>query len=298
MDTEAIEQPIQVSVVIPMYNEREAIGRELELITTTMQASGRSFEIIVVDDGSTDGSTEIVQAWEGVRLVRHLFNRGTGAARTTGLKEARGELVIMTDADGTYPNQDMPRLLNEMEQAQADMIIGARREEKGTLRWLRSPAKTFIRLLAMYLTHQHIPDLNSGLRAFRRDVARRYLRYLPTTHSWVSTITLAMLNNGHLVIWSPIDYYPRIGKSTFHPIRDTYNYLTLVVRAVMYFNPLRVFLPTSIVLFVLGMAKTLYDNFVLHNIRESDVIILLAAVLVGMMGLLADLIVIQHRQVD
>jgi glycosyltransferase involved in cell wall biosynthesis len=287
-----------ISIIIPMYNEQEAIGRELEAITATMETYGRPYEIIVVDDGSTDGSADIVRQWAGVQLIQHPFNRGTGAARTTGLRVARGDLVAMTDADGTYPNQDIPRLLAALEEQNAAMIIGARQREAGTLRWLRSPAKNFIRLLAMYLVHQPIPDLNSGLRVFRRDVALRYLRYLPTTHSWVSTITLAMINNGHLVRWLPIEYYPRIGKSKFHPITDTYNYLTLVVRAVTYFNPLRVFLPTSLILFVLGLAKTLYDNFVLLHIRESDILILLSAVVIGMMGLLADLIVIQHRQVD
>jgi glycosyltransferase involved in cell wall biosynthesis len=281
-----------------MYNEREAIGAELEILTATMEASGRPYEILVVDDGSTDGSAEIVRQWPAVRLVQHACNRGTGAARTTGLRLARGEVIAMTDADRTYPGQDIPRLLATLEEQNCDMVIGARRREAGTLRWLRSPAKAFIRWLAIYLTRQPIPDLNSGFRVFRREVALKYLRYLPNTHSWVSTITLAMLHNEHLVAWVPIDYYPRVGRSKFHPIADTYNYLTLVVRAVMYFNPLRVFLPSSLLLLLLGLSKTAYDNFVLHNIRESDVLILLSAVLVGMMGLLADLIVVQHRQVD
>ena len=281
-----------------MYNEREAIGDELTLITSTMEDSGRPYEIIVVDDGSTDGGAEIVREWEDVQLIQHPTNRGVGAARTNGLRAARGEIVVMTDADGTYPDQDIPRLLVEMEEQGADMIIGARKKEAGTFRLLRSPAKNFIRWLAMYLTRQSIPDLNSGLRAFRREVALRYVRYLPTTHSWVSTITLAMLSNNRTVVWTPIEYYPRVGRSKFHPVTDTYNYLAMVVRTVMYFNPLRVFLPASLLLLVLGLAKTLYDNFVLRNIRESDVLILLSAVLVGMMGLLADLIVVQHRQVD
>jgi glycosyltransferase involved in cell wall biosynthesis len=287
-----------ISIIIPMYNECEAIGHDLEQVTTVMDACGRPYEIIVVDDGSTDGSADVVRQWAGVQLLQHPFNRGTGAARTTGLRVAQGDIVVMTDADGTYPNQDIPRMVAMLEEQNADMIIGARQREAGTFRWLRSPAKNFIRMLAVYLVHQPIPDLNSGMRAFRRQVALRYLRYLPTTHSWVSTITLAMMNNGHLVCWMPIDYYPRIGKSKFHPITDTYNYLTLVVRTVMYFNPLRVFLPASLILFVLGLAKTLYDNFALHNIRESDIFILLTAIIVGMMGLLADLIVIQHRQVE
>jgi hypothetical protein len=189
----------------------------------------------------------------------------------------------------------MPKLLDVLENSGAAMVIGARKREAGTLRVLRSPAKTFIRWLASYLARQPIPDLNSGMRVFRRDVWLKYRRYLPNTHSWVSTITLAMLTGGHLVQWVPIEYYPRVGKSTFHPIRDTYNYLTLVIRAITYFNPLRVFLPVSLTLFFLGLVKTLYDNFVFNHIRESDVIILLSALLIGMMGLLADLIVVQHR---
>jgi len=285
-----------ISIVIPMYNEREAIGAELELITTTMQATGRPYEIIVVDDGSTDGSTDIVRQWPAVRMIRHPVNRGTGAARTTGITAAQGEIVVMTDADRTYPNQDIPRLLAALEEQPCDMVIGARKREAGTLRWLRSPTKTFIRALAVYLTRQPIPDLNSGFRAFRRQTALKFVRYLPSTHSWVSTITLAMMHNNHLVTWIPIDYYPRVGKSSFHPIADTYNYLVQVIRTVMYFNPLRVFLPASLVLFLLGLAKTLYDNFALRDIRESDVIILVTAFLIGMLGLLADLIVTQHRE--
>jgi len=292
------ESTTLISIVIPMYNEERAIGAELERITATMERSGRPYEIIVVDDGSTDGSAEIVRRWEGVRLIQHPVNRGTGAARTTGLKAARGEVIVMTDADGTYPNQEMPRLVAVLEEQGCDMVIGARRREAGTVRWLRAPTKAFIRWLASYLTGVPIPDLNSGFRAFRRDIAMRYLNLLPNTHSWVSTITLTFLSNGHPVTWIPIDYYPRVGKSTFHPIKDTYNYLMLVVRAVMYFNPLRVFLPASLMLFLLGLVKTAYDNFVLHNIRESDVIILVTAFLIGMMGLLADLIVVQHRRVD
>jgi len=287
-----------VSIVIPMYNEKEAIGAELERITSTMEGSDYRYEIIVVDDGSTDDGAEIVAEWDGVRLIQHPSNRGVGAARTTGLRAAEGDLVAMTDADGTYPGEDIPRMVAELEEKNCDMVIGARTREAGTVRVLRSSAKSFIRLLAQYMTGQPIPDLNSGLRVMRRDVALKYQRYLPTTHSWVSTITLAMMNNGRSVTWVDIDYYPRVGKSTFHPITDPYNYLTLVVRTVMYFNPLRIFLPASLLLLLLGLAKTLYDNFVLHHIRESDVVILLSAVLVGMMGLLADLIVVQGRQVD
>jgi glycosyltransferase involved in cell wall biosynthesis len=279
-----------ISIVIPVYNEEVAIGDDLDLIKRTMDALGQPYEIVVVDDGCTDHTVEIVSSRPWVRLLHHGRNRGTGAARTTGMKAARGDVVVMTDGDGTYPNQDIPRLLEQLEQC--DMVIGARREERGTLKWLRAPTKWFIRRLACYLTETEIPDLNSGLRAFRKDVALKYLHILPNTHSWVSTITIAFLSHGHAVRYVPIDYYQRKGRSTFHPLKDTYNYLTLVVRSVMYFNPLKVFLPLSLLLFTGGAIKLVRDLIVFNfHVPTSTVLILLTAVQVGAMGLLADLIV-------
>lgn len=282
-----------VSVVIPAYNEELAIEKDIRLIQETMERAGYAWELIVVDDGSHDRTAEIAESL-GAVVLRHAQNKGTGGARTTGVRYARGEIVIMTDADGTYPNQDMPKLI-EAVRGGFDMAVGARRAEKGTMRWLRTPAKEFIRRLASFMTGVPIPDLNSGLRAFRTEVAVRFFGILPNTHSWVSTITLAMLTNGYKVTYIPIDYYPRIGKSSFHPVTDTYNYLTLVFRALTYFNPLKIFLPVSVILFILGLVKMLYDNFVLRDIRESDVIILVVSVLIAMLGMLADLLVAQNR---
>jgi len=274
-----------------VYNEEEAIGDDLDLILKTMKDSGYNYEVIVVDDGSTDRTAEIVRGFEEVRMIQHPYNRGTGAARTTGLRAARGDVVVMTDGDGTYPNQDIPRLLAEMEAHDWDMIVGARRREAGTVRWLRSPTKWFIRMLASYLTNTKIPDLNSGFKAFRRDLALRYLNILPTTHSWVSTITIAFLSDGYIVGYLPIDYYPRKGRSTFHPITDTYNYLSLVVRTITYFNPLKVFLPVSLGLFTIGGAKMIYDIFAYHfHFAPSTVIVILTAIQIGALGLLADLV--------
>jgi len=279
-----------ISVVIPVYNEEEAIGDDLDLIKETLDASGQPYEIIVVNDGSTDGTVNIVSSRPWVRLIQHDRNRGTGAARTTGTKAAKGDVIVMTDGDGTYPNQDMPKLVAQLEHC--DMVIGARRQEKGTLKWLRTPAKWFIRSLASYLTGTRIPDLNSGMRAVKKEIALRYLSILPTTHSWVSTITIAFLSDGYSVQFVPIDYYQRKGKSSFHPLRDTYNYLTLVIRSVMYFHPLKVFLPLSLVLFAFGGIKLVRDLIVFNlHVPTSTVLILLTALQVAAMGLLADLIV-------
>ena len=279
-----------VSIVIPAYNEEVAIGDDLDLIKRTMDATAQPYEVIVVNDGSTDRTVEIVSSRSWVKLLHHSHNRGTGAARSTGVRAALGNLILMTDGDGTYPNQDMPKLVDELQHC--DMVIGARRQEKGTVRWLRTPAKWFIRSLASYLTAVKIPDLNSGLRGFKKDLVMKYMGILPNTHSWVSTITIAFLSDGYEVHFVPIEYYERKGKSSFHPMRDTYNYLPLVVRAVTYFNPLKVFLPISLFLFAVGGIKMVSDIFRYnYHIPTTTVIVLLTAVQVAVMGLLADLIV-------
>jgi len=285
-----------VSIVIPVYNEEEALGDDLDTIIQTMSGSDIPWEIIVVDDGSTDASAEIVRQRGGVRLIQHPYNRGTGAARTTGLRHARGDVIVMTDGDGTYPNHDIPRLLAHMEGC--DMVIGARKTEAGSLRWLRSPTKLFIRLLASYLTGVRIPDVNSGFRAFKKSVAERFLDILPTTHSWVGTQTVAFLSEGYAVKFIPIDYYKRKGrKSSFHPITDTYNYISLVVRTIMYFNPLKVFLPMALALILVGAAKLIRDIVYYRGFYVPGVtlMLILTAIQVGAIGLLADLIVKRTR---
>ena len=283
------DSEIQVSIVIPVYNEQEAVEVVLRDIYAVMDPLGIDYEMIVVDDGSTDATPALCEADPRVILLRHQRNRGTGAARTTGMRRARGKYVVMTDADGTYPADAIPGMLRELDTC--DMVIGARGREMGTVRWLRSPAKNFIRGLASYLTRTPIPDLNSGLRAMRREVVMEFLPILPETHSWVSTITMAMLSSNYEVRWVPIEYYKRIGVSKFHPVTDTYNYLTLVIRAIMYFNPLRIFLPLTLILLALGMGKAVVD-IVRYNwhIATSTVMLMLTAVQIGAMGMLADLV--------
>ncbi|NLG51044.1 MAG: glycosyltransferase family 2 protein [Chloroflexi bacterium] len=283
-------QEILVSMVIPAYNEEEAMGKVLDDITRVLEPLGVWYEVIVVDDGSTDGTVACCQAHPNVKVITHGQNRGTGAARTTGVRAARGRYIVMTDADGTYPAEAIPQMIAELETC--DMVIGAREQEMGTVMVLRSLAKNFIRLLASYLTRTRIPDLNSGLRAMKREVVMKFLPILHSTHSWVSTITMAMLSNGYNVRWIPIAYYKRIGRSTFHPVTDTYNYLSLVVRTVTYFDPLRIFLPLSLGLFGVGVIKMIYDIFAYNfHLAPTTVIILLSAFQVGAIGLLADLIV-------
>jgi glycosyltransferase involved in cell wall biosynthesis len=284
------EDEIVVSVVLPAYNEEQAIGGVLDGLIAAIAPLGLPYEIIVVDDGSTDRTAALCEARTDVQVIRHPHNRGTGAARTTGVRAARGNIIVMTDADGTYGTEPIPAMIAAL--GHCDMVIGARDKEMGTVAWLRSLAKNAIKALASYLTRTHIPDLNSGLRVMRRDRVLEFARILPSTHSWVSTITMAMLSSGYLVEWMPVQYHKRIGRSSFRPVTDTYNYLSLVVRAIMYFDPLRVFLPVTMALFLVGSIKALYDIVAYHfHFAPSTVVLLLSAVQIGAIGLLADLIV-------
>lgn len=282
-----------VTVLVPAYNEELAIAHDLGVIKETLDTAGYAWELVVIDDGSTDRTAEIAEDF-GAVVLRHAQNKGPGGARMTGVRYAKGEIVIMTDADGTYPNQDMPGLIEEVRNGY-DMAVGARIGEKGTLRWLRTPAKTFIRQLASFMVGYPIPDLNSGMRAFRREVCLKFLGILPNTHSWVSTITLAMLANGYRVTYIPVEYFPRIGKSSFHPIRDSYNYLSLVFRTLTYFNPLKIFLPISFGMFLVGIGKLAYDLVTAQDIRDGAVLLLVMPVVIAIIGMLADLVVALNR---
>jgi glycosyltransferase involved in cell wall biosynthesis len=285
-----VEHAFDVSVVLPVYNERGHLRAEIERIQRALTASPYSFEIIVVDDGSDDGSEVDLSAIEGIRLIRHSHNRGTGTARRIGTTAARGRVVVWTDVDMTYPNDEIPMLVKEMDGY--DQVVGARRTEEGTQRFLRVPAKWFIRKLASYLTETDISDLNSGLRAFRRDVAMQYVHHLPAGFSCVTTLTMSFLSNGYSVKYVPIDYFPRAGTSKFHWWRDTKRYVLQVVRMSLSYNPLKAFLPIGVTLLAVGMGKLVYDwidkDF---RLAANTLLILFAAFQTVTVGLLADLIV-------
>ena len=210
-----------------------------------------------------------------------------------GTQQARGEVVVWTDADLTYPNERIPEFVAMLaEDPAVDQVVGARTSEEGTLKIFRVPAKWFVRKLAERLTNADIPDLNSGLRAFRRAVALPYLKLLPPGFSCVTTITLAFLSNGHEVRYVPIGYAKRAGRSKFHFFSDAYRYVLQVLRMVMYFNPLKVLMPPALFLLGLGVAKAVYD-LVVHPLHFANdtILIFVTGMILASLALLADLIV-------
>ena len=297
LDGEAAQAGVDVTVVLPAYNEVGHIREEVERVAAALKESDYRFEILVVDDGSTDGTAGAVEGMPFVRVLRLPTNRGSGAARRLGTAEAAGTYVVWTDADMSYPNERIPEFVDALASGAAQQVIGARTSEQGHYRALRIPAKWAIRRLAEYLTQTRIPDLNSGLRAFIKEDARPYLRLLPAGFSCVTTITLAFLANGLTVMYLPIDYRRRAGHSHFHPVKDGYRYLLQVVRMTTYFEPLRVFAPVALVLLTLGGSKAVYD-LVAHpwRIATSTLLLLLSGLILFSLGLLADLIVRVHRE--
>jgi len=288
-------EKVEVSIIVPCYNEQAAIGDYLGEIVRMMDSTAMSSEIIVVDDGSTDNTAGVVEAVDGVRLVRHIRNKGVGAARKTGIRRATGDIIVMTDGDGTYPVEPLPEMIERLKEY--DMVVGARRVERGTWAPLRRAAKFIIRKLAEYITGQKIPDLNSGLRAFKRDKAIEFFNVLPDGHSWVSTITLCFMNANYDVLYVPIDYYERKGKSTFHPVHDTAGYLMTVFTTVMYFKPGKILAPIAVVLLAWGAGYSLWTKFIIPaRIKESTVMIFLAGVIVAVLALMADMMVKLHRK--
>jgi len=280
---------IQVSIVIPAYNEMTAIAKVIDQVNEAMRPTAYKYEIIIVDDCSSDNTAQTAES-KGAKVLKRLKRGGSGASRKTGIRSAKGDIIVMLDADGTYECSDIPEMLKFF--PEYDQVIGARTSEQGTLKFLRAPAKRIICAISGYLVKTYIPDINSGLRAFKKDVMTQFLWMIPDGFSCVTSMTLAFLSNGFFVKWIPTKYYPRIGKSKFNPIVDTYNLILTLTRIIMYFNPLRIFLPLSFILFTIGLAKSFYDRyFVVNRLQLSDILIILISFLIGILGLMSDLIV-------
>ncbi len=289
-----MEPTLDVSIVLPVHNEAPHLSAELTRITNAMQQSKYTWEIVVVDDGSTDESAQLAKGHLNTRLIRTRRNYGAGSARRIGTEAAKGQVVVWSDADMSYPNDQIPDLVAEL--ADGDHIVGSRTTERGSLKLFRVPAKWLIRNLASYLTRTKIPDLNSGFRAFRRDIALQFSQDLPNGFSCVTTITMSFLMNGYDVRYTPIEYAPRSGRSKFHWFKDTNRYGLQVIRMILSYDPLRVTVPLASLLGAIFAVKLGYDLFDKDFRPATNTLLLGFAMLqVLVVGLLADLVVRVNR---
>ena len=242
-------------------------------------------EIIVVDDGSTDNTYEQAET-NGARVVRHAYNMGNGSAVKTGIRHARGEVVVLMDGDGQHDPNDIPRLLGEIQSH--GMVVGARTRDSET-KFHRDLANWIYNLLASYICGRPIPDLTSGFRAIRTGLARQFLYLLPNTFSYPTTITLAVLRAGHCVKYIPIKTAKRVGSSKIRLLHDGSRFLVIILKIATLFSPMKIFFPISVGVAGLGIFWYLYTFFTIdHRLPSASVIMILAGILFFLIGLISE----------
>ncbi len=278
-------QGMSLSVVIPAYNEEGAVRSTIEDVRNALVPTGIPYEIIVIDDGSDDNTRqEALDA--GATVDFNQVNSGYGASLKRGVKQTQYEYVAILDADGTYPARYLPDMLAQCRNQ--DMIVGDRGASMKNVPMIRKPAKFLLNKFASFLAERKLNDLNSGLRVFRRSELIPFLPLLPQNFSFTTTITLCMSSNGKRMLYTPIEYGKRVGKSKIRPV-DFINFIILVLRISVLFNPLRVFIPLGLVFFGIGFLKLIYDLF-LMNVSETAIFAMLAAFMIWSLGLIADMI--------
>lgn len=276
---------MSLSIVIPAYNEEGAVKETIEEVREAMDPLGVPYEIIVIDDGSEDRTLEIARE-TGVKVDTNQVNTGYGASLKRGVKHAQYEYVAIIDADGTYPPRYLPEMLAMCRDQ--DMVVGDRGAAMKNVPWIRKPAKWVLNTFASFLAERKLNDLNSGLRVFRKSELVPFIPLLPQKFSFTTTITLCMSCNGKRMIYTPIEYGKRVGKSKIRPV-DFINFLILVLRMTVLFNPLRVFIPLGLALMTLGAVKFVYDIW-MDNLSETTIFAFLSALIIWSLGLIADMI--------
>jgi glycosyltransferase involved in cell wall biosynthesis len=275
-----VAEPSSTSIVIPSFNEAGAIGP----LVTSLVSSGDWHEVIVVDDGSSDQTSDRARE-AGAIVVRHPYNTGNGAAVKTGIRRATGENVLIVDGDGQHRAADARRLVAAL--GEYDLVIGARSSGTQATR-MRRLGNVALNRLAGYLTGRRIPDLTSGFRCARREHFHEFLHLLPNGFSTPTTTTLAFIKAGYNVRFEPVDAEARIGASKIRLARDGVKFLLIVLKIVTIFSPLRVFLPVSLAAFVAGTGYAAWTIATQSHVTNSSVLLIMLAVIVFLVGLVSE----------
>jgi glycosyltransferase involved in cell wall biosynthesis len=285
MTTESSTAAIKVTVVLPAYGEERVVGDVVQRVQKAMDEIGQSYEALVVDDGSEDETAARARE-AGARVVAHPYNIGNGAAVKTGIRHARGEILVLLDADGQHPPEDIPRLLELV--GPYDMVVGARTGDSDT-QVHRDIANTAYNWFASYVCGRRIEDLTSGFRAIKADVARGFVYLLPNTFSYPTTITLATVRGGHSLTYVPIRTAKRVGRSKIRLLRDGTRFLMIILKIATFFSPLKVFVPASVAMFLLGFGYGLFKVLVLGSrYGPTSAMVMTMSVLVFLVGLVSE----------
>ena len=277
-----------VTIIIPAHNEEEGIAD----VINGVKGLNTGYEMIVVDDGSTDNTYELV-AETGVKVIRHPYNKGYGAALKTGIRNANADVVLFMDADGQHQPSDIKKLIQYV--GEYDMVVGAR-TKKSKISLLRRPGKKVLGITANYLSGMKIPDLNSGFRAIKKNVAMEFMHILPNTFSLSTTITLALITSGYNVKYVPIEAPERVGTSKIKPFRDGFRFLLMIVRTISLFNPLKIFLPVSFSLFLGGALYSTYGVILYEDISDTSILLIISSLIIFFFGILADQVSVLIRR--
>jgi len=272
-----------LSIIIPVYNEEKVIKQIIE----NLKKQNLDCEIIVVNDASTDKSKKILENINGIKLINHEHNKGYGASLKTGIKESKNEWILIIDADGTYPAESISKIVKHINKY--DMVIGARKKYRP---FYGKPAKWFLNKFASYLTESKVLDLNSGLRMFKKQIVLDFWNLFPQRFSFTSTLTMICLTNNYKVKNIKINYFKRKGKSKLKPINSFKKFFGLIIKLALYFKPLKVFIPLSLILFLVGIIIFFYSLFFTPRVLDTTTaIFIISSIQVLAIGMLADLIV-------
>ncbi len=274
-----------LSIIIPAYNEEKVIGQVVNQIQSVINELGFKYEILVVDDGSGDRTANLARE-AGARVIQHPENIGNGAAIKTGIRKAKGNVIVMLDSDGQHPPEDIPRLLEKL--GPYDMVVGARTKTSDTdLR--RDFGNKIYNALASYVCGRKIEDLTSGFRAIKADTAKKFVYLLPNKFSYPTTITLAVLRSGLSLAYVPIEGKRRIGKSKIKLVRDGMRFLMIILRVSTYYSPLKIFIPVSILMFLTGFGYGLYKVIFLNTrYGPTSAMLITISVVIFMVGLVSE----------
>lgn len=277
----------EISIVVPAYNEDEAIGPFLQKLRQVVEENHWQAEILVVDDGSSDRTAEVARQ-AGIRLLQHPYNIGYGAALKTGYRHARGKVIVTIDGDGQHNPSDIAHLLALIDRY--DMVVGSRSHGSQTALH-RDLANSIYNRLASYITRRKIEDLTSGLRAVRAPIVRQFMYLLPNTFSSSATITLSVLRAGYSLAYVPIRVTRRAGKSKskIRLLEDGLRFLLIILKIAVFFSPLKVFVPLSLVMFLLGVGYGLVRVLLWHtNYGSTSALLISTSVLIFMVGLVSE----------
>ena len=290
---------MKLSVIIPVFNEKENIENFLNEILEFCKGFSFKYEIVVVDDGSTDGTSDILSNFksEFVRIIHHKHNIGNGGAVKTGIRNAKGEYVIMIDGDGQHYPEDIGRILEKLEEGY-HLVVGAR-DSKSQASFFRALGNAVYNKLASYVADFEIKDLTSGLRGAKREIIVKFLYMFPNGFSYPSTSTLAFLKVGYSLVYVPIKTRKRKGKSKIRIIRDGLKFFKIIAKITTLFSPMKIFFPVSVFLFLTAILHFLYRYLISGRYTLFTGILVLSSLFTLLMGLISEQIsTLYYKDID